>query len=105
MSIELHPRYISGGARKEALEAASRAGWTASQSCDFTGSEADTVVFVGPGGLEALSRARLRLCVVLMWDTWDNCKKRGKKKYSRYQPAFREAIRTGLAEEISLHND
>ena len=70
------------------------------QSCDFTGSEADTVVFVGPGGLEPLSRARLRLCVVLMWDTWDNCKKRGKKKYKRYHEGFREAISGGLATEF-----
>ena len=81
------------------LEVAVRANWQVFQSCDFTGSEADTVVFVGPGGLEPLSRARVRLCVVLMWDKWDNCKNRGKKKYDRYQPGFREAIRRELVTE------
>ena len=77
----------SPGIIKEVLDTAHNANWQTFLSGAFTGSEADTVVFVGPGGLEPLSRARLRLCVVLMWDTeW------GKKKYERYLPGFKRAI-------------
>ena len=85
--VLLHDRYISPLVKEEVLDMAQEAEWETFQSGDFTGSEADTVVFVGPGGLEPLSRARLRLCVVLMWDT-----KKGKDKYERYLPGYKRAI-------------
>ena len=85
--VLLYDRYISPRAKEKVLDTAHNANWQTFPSCAFTGSEADTVVFVGPGGLEPLSRARLRLCVVLVWDT-----EKGKKKYERYLPGFKRAI-------------
>ena len=86
-------RYLSSDVKKEVLDFARNSNWQAFRSSDFTGSEADTVVFVGPGGLEPLSRARLRLCVVLLWD-----KMRGKEKYDRYRPGYKRAISENLFE-------
>ena len=87
----LHDWHISDAARSTVTKMAERAGWETYLAGDFTGSEADTVVFVGPGGLEPLSRAKLRLCVVLMWDT-----EKGKNKYDRYHKGFTQAICQGL---------
>ena len=82
---------ISNNACSIVTKIAKESGWKTHQAGDFTGSEVDTVVFVGLGGLEPLSRAKLRLCIVLMWET-----KKTKSKYNRYQPGFRQAICQGL---------
>ena len=87
----LYGRYLSEQVQEILLNTALDADWQAFQSCDFCGSEADTVVYVGPGGLEPLSRARSRLFVVLVWDT-----KKGRRKYERFTPGFQEAVERGL---------
>ena len=85
--VLLHDRFISSTVKEKVCDFARKANWQTFPTSDFTGSETDTVIFVGPGGLEPLSRARLRLYVVLMWDT-----EKGKKKYERYLPGFKRAI-------------
>ena len=95
----LYDRYLGDIAEEEVLKMAREAKWDIFQSCDFTGSEADTVVYVGYGGLEPIGRAKLRLCIVLMWDT-----KKGRTKYERSLPGFQAAIRNGLVTEIDITN-
>ena len=80
---------ISDPAKAELLKMASEAKTFPLR--DFTGSEADTVVYVGCGELEGISRAKVRLCIVLMGDT-----KYGKKFYDLDQPAYKQAINRGL---------
>merc|ERR1719273_1167332 len=43
-------------------------GWDASWVGDFHGWEDDTIIYAGAGSLEAVSRARVRLVVLLAWD-------------------------------------
>ena len=74
--------------------------WQTFSTADFIGSEADTVVHVGPGSVEGISRAKVRLCIVLMRDT-----QRGKKRYDFMQPAYKQAISKGLVTEVPVSPD
>ena len=65
--------------------------------CNFKGSKADSVVYVGPGSLEAVGRARLRLSIVLVWDT-----KKGRQKYDRFQPGFQKAAKRNLVTKLDI---
>ena len=91
----LYGRYLSKCTQERLTEMARGFNWKAFQACDFTGSEADTVVYVGPGSLEAVGRARLRLSIVLVWDT-----KKGRQKYDRFQPGFQKAAKRNLVTKL-----
>ena len=45
------------------------AGWQVWGIEDFKGCEEDHVMYIGPGNMEAVTRAKLHLSIVLFWDT------------------------------------
>ena len=66
--------------------------WTMKDVYDMYGGEADRVVVVGIGFLEALSRARLSLGVLLC------CNEKSREYYNRMADGYRAAIEQGLVE-------
>ena len=66
--------------------------WTMKSVYDMYGGEADRVVVVGIGFLEALSRARLCLGVLLC------CNEKSREYYNRMADGYRAAIEQGLVE-------
>ena len=66
-------------------------GWKIRSWTEMMGAEADRVVHVGHGHLEAISRARLSLGILLC------CQSEGSKRsYNFYTKGFRAAIEEGL---------
>ena len=92
----LFDRFISISAQNEVNNFVASAGWKVSLAGDFTGWEDETIIFVGPGGLEPLSRAKLRLCIILFWEDQVSGINKAKKKYERYHPGFDQAVIDGL---------
>ena len=92
----LHDVDLSSAARREVEAVAGAEGWQVRRLQDFYGWEADTVIYCGPGELEAASRARVRLVVLLARDPageeW------GEEYYGRYSPAMQQLVGEGLAE-------
>ena len=66
--------------------------WTMKDVYDMYGGEADRVVVVGIGFLEALSRARLSLGIVLC------CNEKSREYYNSMIDGYRAAIEQGLVE-------
>ena len=66
--------------------------WTMKDYFDMFGGEADRVVVVGIGHLEAVSRARISLGVLLC------CSDKRRRLYNDYVAGYRAAIEQGLVE-------
>ena len=71
-------------------------GWKDSWVGNFHGWEDDTIIYIGAGSLEAVSRARVRLVVLLAWDPAGLEVER--EVYGDYSPAMRQLVEEGLAE-------
>ena len=65
-------------------------GWTIATLGEMTGAEADRVVYIGPGNLEAVSRARIGLGILHF------ATRRDVRTYSRFNAGFHAAIEEGL---------
>ena len=66
-------------------------GWKIRTWSEMMGAEADQVVYIGRGTLEAVSRARLSLGILLCCQT-----EVGRRDYNNYNGSFRAAIEEGL---------
>ena len=67
--------------------------WTMKNTFAMFGGEADRVVVVGVGNLEAISRSRLSLAVLLCCHDEDD-----RRFFNRYAPGYKAAIEQGLVE-------
>ena len=65
-------------------------GWTIATLGEMTGAEADRVVYIGPGNLEAVSRARVGLGILHFSG------KRDMRAYNLFKAGFHAAIEEGL---------
>merc|ERR1712083_764249 len=87
--IDDHIIFLSDSIRKT-LEAEAT-GWKIRPVAEMFGAEADRVVYIGWGFLEAISRARLSLGILLC------CQSEGSKRYYNFlNKGFRAAIEEGL---------
>ena len=73
-------------------------GWEMVEGSQVTGSEWEMVLVVGRGVLECISRARIKLVVITMWE--DEAKRH---MYNRFKPGYAEAERKGLIQSITLN--
>merc|ERR1712130_65136 len=83
----------SGGLYSLLEKQAEEFSWTMKRFFEMYGGEADRVVVVGTRELEAISRSRLSLAVLLCCR--DESDRRG---YNEYAPGYRAAIEQGLVE-------
>ena len=90
------PGTLSTPVKREVDVVARAEGWKMSKVGKFYGWEADNIIYVGSGNLEAVSRARVRLVVLLAWDPEGHAE--GKRRYEDYSPAMQQLVGEGLAE-------
>jgi hypothetical protein len=76
-------------------------GWKVRGTWDYTGWEEDCVIYLGPGYMEAFTRAKLHLAVVLFWDP---ANRTGKGYYEEFSAALQLAMTEGLLEEVASNN-
>ena len=67
--------------------------WEVANVLDYTGWERDTVVYVGRGNMEAITRGRERLVMVLLWGGGGR-----KYDYDSYHAAIQTAATEGLVD-------
>ena len=72
-------------------------GWTVMKGGDMAGSEDNALLVIGPGYLEAVSRARVKMAVILAWDRREN-----KELYDRNLPGYMEAVKQGLVQHVPV---
>ena len=84
-------RYLSDSIGKLVKKESEAIGWKNRTVSEMYGAEADRVVYFGRGGLEAISRARLSLGILLC------CQSEESKRYYNFATkGFRAAIEEGL---------
>ena len=71
-------------------------GWKVMEERLFHGCECDTVIYVGSGHLEAFTRARLKLFIILFSENADN------PWYQTYQTALQSAAEENLIKRAAL---
>ena len=95
--VLIYDIYTTSEAQKSMIKFAKEAGWEASVHYEFFGVEADTVIYIGVGILEAFTRAKVRLCIVHMFDVEIGC-----VPYKGVKFVLREAHSKGLVNVLKF---
>jgi hypothetical protein len=77
------------------------AGWQVTDVREFAGCEEDNIIFLGPGHMEAVTRAKLHLSVVLYWDPQSEWSDKRKSVYDEFSVPMHRAANMGLMEDVT----
>ena len=75
--------------------------WDVREMSYFVGCEDDNVIYLGPGFMEAFTRAKLHLSIVLFWHPDSKSELEG-ITYDTFSAALQKAESLGLVEDVTV---